>query len=172
MLVVNVGWGSLQGFTDLSSPVTAAFIHGPTPNDGGNNFIETAAVLFDLTTSTNGLTTPITAANGGTIAERITLTVAQEAELLAGRYYINIFTVNNPAGEIRGFLVPGGPFPSVTPSLQPTQQPSQAPSMQPTQQPSQAPSSSFPSVPSVTPSFQPSHRPSRQPSVLPSNQPS
>jgi CHRD domain len=101
LLVVNVGWGSLQGFTDLSSPVTVAQIHGPTPNEGGNNFIETAGVLFTLTTST-------TAANGGTIAARITLTVAQEAELLAGRYYINIATVNNPGGEIRGFLQPGG----------------------------------------------------------------
>jgi hypothetical protein len=33
-----------------------------------------------------------------------TLTDAQAADLLAGRYYINIHTAANPAGEIRGHV--------------------------------------------------------------------
>jgi hypothetical protein len=34
-----------------------------------------------------------------------TLTDAQAADLLAGRYYINVYTAANPAGEIRGQVI-------------------------------------------------------------------
>lgn len=34
------------------------------------------------------------------------LSVGQEAELMAGRLYINIHTANNPGGEIRGQILP------------------------------------------------------------------
>jgi hypothetical protein len=35
----------------------------------------------------------------------LTLSAAQETDLLNGKYYINIHTANNGGGEIRGFLV-------------------------------------------------------------------
>jgi hypothetical protein len=94
-----VGWGSSQGFTDLSSLANNSHIHGPTVSANGNGFTETAGVLFNLTRSSNAVT-------GGTFTNTpILLTEPQEADLLSGRYYINVHTVNNGGGEIRGFLV-------------------------------------------------------------------
>jgi hypothetical protein len=94
-----VGWGSSQGFTDLSSLSNNSHIHGPTASANGNGFTETAPVLINLARSSNAVT-------GGTFTTTpIVLTEPQEAELLAGRYYINIHTVNNSGGELRGFLV-------------------------------------------------------------------
>lgn len=100
LLTINVGWGSSQGFTDLSSLATASHIHGPTASSFGNGFTETAGVLFHLSRSSNAVT-------GGVFTNPpILLTPAQEAQLLSGRYYINIHTANNPPGEMLGFLVP------------------------------------------------------------------
>ena len=94
-----VGWGSSQGFTDLSSLANNSHIHGPTASANGNGFTETAGVLITLTRSSNAVT-------GGTFTNTpITLTETQEGELLAGRYYINVHTVNNGGGELRGFLI-------------------------------------------------------------------
>ena len=94
-----VGWGSSQGFTDLSSLANNSHIHGPTPSANGNGFTETAPVLINLVRSSNAVT-------GGTFTTSpIVLTEPQEAELLAGRYYVNIHTTNNSGGELRGFLV-------------------------------------------------------------------
>jgi hypothetical protein len=94
-----VGWGSSQGFTDLSSLANNSHIHGPTLSANGNGFTETAAVLINLNRSSNAVT-------GGTFTNTpILLTEPQEADLLSGRYYINIHTVNNGGGELRGFLV-------------------------------------------------------------------
>ncbi len=102
-LAINVGWGSSQGFTDLSSSANNSHIHGPTAaNFGFNgtaNFSQTAGVLFNLTRSSNLPT-------GGTIGQSFTLTPAQQADLFNGKYYINIHTANNGGGELRGFLVP------------------------------------------------------------------
>lgn len=103
--LTNVGWGSSQGFTDLSSLANNFHIHGPTANANGNGFIQTAGVLFNL-----GLTS--TAVTGGTfnspLVDLDTIFGAnaetREAELLDGRWYINIHTVNNGGGEMRGFL--------------------------------------------------------------------
>jgi CHRD domain/PEP-CTERM motif len=100
LLTLNVGWGSSQGFADLSSLATNSHIHGPTANNNGNGFIQTAGVVFSLTRSSNAVT-------GGTITNApILLTSGQEIDLLNGKYYINIHTANNPGGEMRGFLVP------------------------------------------------------------------
>jgi len=100
LLTLNVGWGSAFGFTDLSSAANNSHIHGPTAANNGNGFTQTAGVLFNLARSSS-------AVSGGTFTTPpILLTEAQEADLLNGKYYINIHTVNNPGGELRGFLVP------------------------------------------------------------------
>lgn len=113
VLTVNAGWGSGNGFTDLSSAVSAQHIHGPTANNNGNtqangsgtNFSQTAGVLFSLTrTSTSQV-------NGAISNNTITLTSPQVTELFNGRYYVNVHTANNGGGEIRGFLVQAVPEP-------------------------------------------------------------
>ena len=98
-LTINVGWGSANGFTDLSSAANNSHIHGPTAGSGVAAFTQTAGVLINLPRVSS-------TANGGSIATTVTLTVGQAMELLAGRYYVNVHTVNNSGGEARGFLVP------------------------------------------------------------------
>jgi hypothetical protein len=71
-------------YRGLSSPVNAAHIHGA----GGRGV--TAAVLVPFTVSAS----PITGS--------ATITALQEADMLAGLWYVNIHTNNNPGGEIRG----------------------------------------------------------------------
>jgi CHRD domain len=103
LLTVNVGWGSSQGFVDLTSLSNNSHIHGPTASNNGAGFTQTAGVVVNLTRSSNAVT-------GGVITNApIALTAAQKADLLNGKYYINIHTVNNGGGEIRGFLVPVAP---------------------------------------------------------------
>jgi hypothetical protein len=77
--------GSLK---DLSGPATAAHFHGPA--ELGKNA---------------GVAVPITGADKDTFEGSATLTDAQASDMLAGRWYVNIHTVANKAGEIRGQLM-------------------------------------------------------------------
>lgn len=109
LLTLNVGWGSSQGFVDLTSTASASHLHGPTAavngNDGIGDFRQTAGVLFNLTRSNS-------ASTGGTFTNApLSLTATQETQLLDGKFYINIHTSNNPGGELRGFLVQAVPEP-------------------------------------------------------------
>ncbi|CDS48998.1 CHRD domain containing protein [Polaromonas sp. CG9_12] len=72
-------------YTGLSGPATAAHFHGPAA--AGAN----AGVVLPWAG-------PVTSPMEGTA----TLTPAQAAELVAGRWYANIHTAANPGGEIRG----------------------------------------------------------------------
>ena len=104
LLTVNVGWGSGNGFTNLTGLVTNQHIHGPTALVNGNGFTQTAspANFNNLTLTTNTLT-------GGSIVNvtnTIPLTAAQETQLLNGQFYLNLHTGTNGGGEVRGFLVP------------------------------------------------------------------
>lgn len=99
LLTINVGWGSSQGFTDLSSAANNSHIHGPTANNNGNGFTQTAGVAFTLTRSSSAVTGGIFSPN------TVTLSAAQATDLLNGKFYINLHTANNGGGEMRGFLV-------------------------------------------------------------------
>jgi hypothetical protein len=72
-------------YSGLSGIPTAAHFHGPA-QPGANA----------------GVAVPIPNVATSPLQGSATLTDAQAADLLAGRYYINIHTAANPAGEIRG----------------------------------------------------------------------
>ena len=73
-------------YKDLSGPATAAHFHGP--GEVGKN----AGVAVPIAPATSPL------------EGSATLTDAQAADLLAGKYYVNIHTAANKGGEIRGQL--------------------------------------------------------------------
>ena len=73
-------------FSGLTSPVTAAHIHGPAP--AGMN----AAIIIPLT---------ITGTTSGTVTGTATMDQAQMDMMLSGQTYVNIHSSNYPAGEIR-----------------------------------------------------------------------
>jgi hypothetical protein len=99
LLTVNVGWGSSQGFNNLTSLANNSHIHGPTASNNGSGFTQTAGVLFNLTRSSDAIT-------GGTFTSApIALSAAQVTDLMNGKFYINIHTANNGGGELRGFIV-------------------------------------------------------------------
>lgn len=99
-LTINVAWGSGNGFLDLTSAANNSHIHGPTASGGSGSFTQDAPVLFNLPRVSNSAT------NGSIVTVVQLLDSAQAADLLAGRYYVNIHTVNNGGGEIRGNIVP------------------------------------------------------------------
>ena len=72
-------------YSGLSGAATAAHFHGPA--EAGKN----AGVAVAIPNATSS------PAEGSA-----TLTDAQAADLVAGKYYVNIHTAANPGGEIRG----------------------------------------------------------------------
>ena len=72
-------------YSGLSGPVTAAHFHGPA--EAGKN---------------SGVAVAIPNATSSPVEGSATLTDAQAADLLAGKYYVNVHTAANPGGEIRG----------------------------------------------------------------------
>lgn len=75
-------------YMNLSGPIIGAHFHGPA--DVGSN------------------APPVVTLNGPynlPYEGRMTLTPAQRADLLAGRWYVNLHTARNPAGEVRGQLI-------------------------------------------------------------------
>jgi CHRD domain len=72
-------------YSGLSGPATAAHFHGPA--EAGKNA---------------GVAVAIPNATASPAEGSATLTDAQAADLMAGKYYINVHTAANPGGEIRG----------------------------------------------------------------------
>ena len=75
-------------FSGLTGPATAGHFHGPAA--AGSN----AGVVVPF----NGATSPMEG--------QATLTPAQAADLLAGKWYANVHTAANKGGEIRGQMTP------------------------------------------------------------------
>lgn len=82
VLQYSVSWNGISGVA------TAAHFHGPALAG------VVAAVQIPFTLVNNG--------NTGSATGTITLSDAQEADLLAGKWYANVHTATNPGGEIRG----------------------------------------------------------------------
>jgi hypothetical protein len=76
----------------LSSPMTMGYLHGPAGPD--ENAEKVAPINI-----------PIYYYNSG-IWDGVTLTEQQAAEVLAGRWYVNVMTTQYPDGEIRGQILP------------------------------------------------------------------
>lgn len=103
-LTVNVGWGSANGFTNLTANATAAHVHGPTAASGTASFTQNAGVLIGLD---GGVFTFNNSLSGGFITgTSAALSAVNEAALFNGRLYINVHTSINGGGEIRGNLIP------------------------------------------------------------------
>lgn len=76
-------------YAGLTGPAKAAHFHGPAV--AGTN----AGVVLGFSGS---LESPIKGS--------ATLTAAQVADLLAGKWYVNVHTAANPGGEVRGQVMP------------------------------------------------------------------
>ena len=76
-------------YSGLTGPATMAHFHGPA--EPGKNA---------------GVAVPI-APSASPFENSANLTDAQAADLLAGRWYVNVHTGAHPGGEIRGQLVKG-----------------------------------------------------------------
>ncbi len=77
-------------FSGLTSPGTAAHFHGPgSPH-------QNAPIVIMI--GGKGLKSPLVG--------HATLTTEQAADFMAGKWYVNIHTQDNPAGEIRGDITP------------------------------------------------------------------
>ena len=72
-------------YSGLTGPATAAHFHGPA--EAGKNAGVAVAIPGAALSPAEG---------------SATLTDAQAADLMAGKYYVNVHTAANPGGEIRG----------------------------------------------------------------------
>jgi hypothetical protein len=75
-------------YSGLTGPASAAHFHGPAAS--GTN----AGVVLPFAN-------PVSPIEG-----KATLTPAQSADLMAGKWYANVHTAANPSGEIRGQVTP------------------------------------------------------------------
>ena len=75
-------------YSGLSGPVKAAHFHGPA--EAGKNA---------------GVALGISNIGESPVQGRAVLTAAQAADLLAGKWYVNLHTAANPGGEVRGQVI-------------------------------------------------------------------
>ena len=74
----------------LTGPITMGYLHGPAAPD--QNVEKVAAINIPI--------------YDNTIWDGVTLTEEQAADVLAGRWYVNVTTIDYPDGEIRGQILP------------------------------------------------------------------
>ncbi len=77
-------------YEGLSTPVTAAHFHGPAPV-GQNAGVQVPIPKGELASPIKG---------------SATLNDKQVTDLMAGQWYFNVHTQQNPSGEIRGQVLP------------------------------------------------------------------
>lgn len=77
-------------YAELSGPVTMAHFHGPAPV-GQNAKVQVPVDKGALASPMKG---------------QATLTDQQVTDLMAGQWYFNVHTAENPGGEIRGQVMP------------------------------------------------------------------
>ena len=74
----------------LSGPITMGYLHGPAaPDQNAEKVVPINIPIYD-----------------NTIWDGVTLTEQQAAEVMAGRWYVNVMTLQYPDGEIRGQILP------------------------------------------------------------------
>ena len=76
-------------YAGLSGPARAAHFHGPATT------AQSVGVILGFTGSVES-----------PIQGQATVTPAQAADILAGKWYVNVHTAKNPGGEIRAQIVP------------------------------------------------------------------
>ena len=99
VLTLNIGWGTGNGFVNMTGAATGFHIHDP----GTASFTTNGPVIIDFITL--GLAPNVTANAGGIFNRTVTLTAGQETSLLSNFLYVNAHTATNPGGEIRGNLI-------------------------------------------------------------------
>lgn len=117
VLTINFAWGAANGFANLQGATagsvgaaTGYHIHGPTTT--ADPFLGNASVLHNISggTAGGGAIPNYTAVNDpaghGSVTGTISnIPLAQETDLLAGKWYVNVHSALNGGGEIRGNLV-------------------------------------------------------------------
>ncbi len=106
-----------DGLTGGINTGVASGMHLHLSGDPGNPFGSTGGIVFNLNSGTDANVTnnsPLIAngAISGTVNVEVVFSEAQEAELLAGRYYVNIHTAEFGGGELRGNVVRAIPEPA------------------------------------------------------------
>jgi hypothetical protein len=101
ILTVIAGWGTANGFTNLSGNALAGHLHGPVGADAPAAFTLDATVKYGLDDKPGW--NP--AAGNGGFNGTVSILTSDTASLLAGRFYMNVHTGTNAGGEIRGNLV-------------------------------------------------------------------
>ncbi|MGI9515935.1 MAG: CHRD domain-containing protein [Pirellulaceae bacterium] len=103
-LSLDIGWGSGNGFNDLTSDVNLLNIHGPTDDPAPGSYIQSAPGLFSI----NGINPSAT--NGG-FTGSVSIPQGNVSDLMTGRLYLHIHTDDNGGGEARGYLIASGVVP-------------------------------------------------------------
>jgi CHRD domain len=74
----------------LTGPITMGYMHGPAgPGENAQQIAPINIPIYD-----------------NTIWDGVTLTEEQAADVLAGRWYVHVMTIQYPDGEIRGQILP------------------------------------------------------------------
>ncbi len=97
-LTMDVGWGSGNGFTNLTSPVSLLNIHGPTTDPAPDSYNQSGPGLFTI----SGIDPSPTS---GGFAGTVNIPDDNVAQLMTGRLYLHIHTDTFGGGEARGYFI-------------------------------------------------------------------